>query len=105
GESGARDGGDAHHEEVRHRRPGARLRRAGGRRAVTFPERSGPTLAIMSSKGWSVVLGGIAAASLAAMIPLSVLAQLLGEGVVALVIGVPCMAVGFVVARRPPRTP
>jgi hypothetical protein len=59
----------------------------------------------MSSKGWSVVLGGIAAASLAAMIPLSVLAQLLGEGVVALVIGVPCMAVGFVVARRQPRNP
>jgi hypothetical protein len=42
---------------------------------------------------------------LAALIPLSVLAQLLGEGVVALVIGVPCMAVGFVVARRQPRNP
>ena len=73
--------------------------------AVTFPERSGPTLAIMSGKSWSVVLGGIAAALLAAMIPLSVLAQLLGEGVVALVIGVPCTAVGYVVARRQPRNP
>jgi hypothetical protein len=59
----------------------------------------------MSSKGWSVVLGGVAAASLAAMVPLSVFAQLLGEGIVALVIGVPCMAIGFVVARRQPRNP
>ena len=59
----------------------------------------------MSGKSWSVVLGGIAAALLAAMIPLSVLAQLLGEGVVALVIGVPCTAVGYVVARRQPRNP
>jgi hypothetical protein len=59
----------------------------------------------MSSKGWSVVLGGIAAVLLAAMIPLSVLAQLVGEGVVALVIGVPCMAVGLVVARRQPHNP
>jgi hypothetical protein len=64
-----------------------------------------PYAAIMSSKGWSVVLGGVAAASLAAMVPLSVFAQLLGEGIVALVIGVPCMAVGFVVARRQPRNP
>ena len=52
-----------------------------------------------------MVLGGVAVALLAALIPLSVLAQLLGEGVVALVIGVPCMAVGFVVARRQPRNP
>ena len=59
----------------------------------------------MRSKGWSVVLGGVAAASLAAMIPLSVFAQLLGEGIVALVIGVPCMAIGFLVARRQPRNP
>ena len=64
-----------------------------------------PYAAIMRSKGWSVVLGGVAAVSLAAMIPLSVFAQLLGEGIVALVIGVPCMAVGFLVARRQPRNP
>ena len=57
------------------------------------------------SKAWSVALGGLAALSLAAMIPLSVLARLVGDGVVALVIGVPCMAVGFVVARRQPRNP
>ena len=78
---------------------------AGARRAVTFPERSGPTLAIMRSKGWSVVLGGIAVALLAAVIPLSVFAHLVGDGVVALVIGVPCAAIGFLVARRQPRNP
>ena len=59
----------------------------------------------MRSKGWSVVLGGVAAASLAAMIPLSVFAHLVGDGVVALVIGVPCAAIGFLVARRQPRNP
>ena len=59
----------------------------------------------MRSKGWAVALGGLAAVSLAATIPLSVLAHLVGDGVVALVIGVPCMAVGFVVARRQPRNP
>ena len=59
----------------------------------------------MRSKGWSVVLGGVAAASLAALIPLSVFAHLLGDGVVALVIGVPCAAIGFLVARRQPRNP
>ena len=57
------------------------------------------------SKRWSVVLGGLAAVSFAATIPLSVLAHLVGDGVVALVIGVPCMAVGFVVARRQPSNP
>jgi hypothetical protein len=59
----------------------------------------------MRSKGWSVVLGGVAVALLAAMIPLSVFARLLGDGVVALVIGVPCAAIGFLVARRQPRNP
>jgi hypothetical protein len=59
----------------------------------------------MRSKGWSVVLGGVAVASLAAMIPLSVSAHLLGDGVVALVIGVPCTAIGFLVARHQPRNP
>jgi hypothetical protein len=59
----------------------------------------------MRSKGWSVVLGGIAVALLGATIPLSVFARLVGEGVVALVIGVPCAAIGFLVARRQPRNP
>ena len=39
------------------------------------------------------------------MIPLSVFAHLVGDGVVALVIGVPCAAIGFLVARRQPRNP
>jgi hypothetical protein len=59
----------------------------------------------MRSKGSSVVLGGVAVASLAAMIPLSVVARLVGDGIVALVIGVPCAAIGFLVARRQPRNP
>ena len=59
----------------------------------------------MRSKGWPVVLGGVAVALLAATIPLSVFAHLVGEGVVALVIGVPCAAIGFLVARRQPRNP
>jgi hypothetical protein len=59
----------------------------------------------MRSKGWSVVLGGVAVALLAAVIPLSVFAHLVGDGVVALVIGVPCAAIGFLVARRQPRNP
>jgi hypothetical protein len=59
----------------------------------------------MRSKGWSVVLAGVAVASLAAVIPLSVSAHLVGDGVVALVIGVPCAAIGFLVARRQPRNP
>jgi hypothetical protein len=58
-----------------------------------------------SSKGWALALGGLAAVSLVAVVPLSVLARLVGEGVEALVIGVPCMAVGFVVAWRQPRNP
>ena len=41
-----------------------------------------------------MVLGGIAAVSLAVMIPLSVLAHLVGEGVVALVIGVSVAFIG-----------
>ena len=59
----------------------------------------------MRSKGWSVVLGGVAVASLGAMIPLSVSAHLLGDGIVALVIGAPCTVIGFLVARRQPRNP
>ena len=59
----------------------------------------------MRSKGWSMVLGGVAVALLAAIIPLSVFAHLVGDGVVALVIGVPCTAIGFLIARRQPRNP
>ena len=52
-----------------------------------------------------IVLGGLAALSLAAMIPLSFLADQVFNGIVPLVIGVPCAAVGVLVARRQPRNP
>lgn len=53
----------------------------------------------MRSKGWAMSLGGVAVVSLAAMIPLSVFARLVGDGIVALVIGVPAAAiVGLVFA-------
>jgi len=51
------------------------------------------------------VLGGLAALSLAATLPLSLLSGQLGNGVVAVVIGIPCAAVGVVVARRLPSNP
>jgi hypothetical protein len=51
------------------------------------------------------VLAGLAALSLAAMIPLTLLSHELFNGLVALVIGLPCAGVGVVVARRQPRNP
>jgi drug/metabolite transporter (DMT)-like permease len=51
------------------------------------------------------VLAGLAAVSLAATLPLSLLSRQIGNGVVAAVIGLPCAAVGVVVARRLPRNP
>jgi hypothetical protein len=54
---------------------------------------------------WAIVLGGLAALSLAATIPLSFLAGQVFNGVLQLVIGVPCAGVGFLVARRQPRNP
>jgi hypothetical protein len=54
---------------------------------------------------WVIVLGGLAALSLAPMIPLSFLAHQVFNGVVPLVIGVPCAAVGVLVARRQPHNP
>jgi hypothetical protein len=59
----------------------------------------------MRSKVWSLVLGSVAVALLAASIPLSIFAHLVADGVVALVIGVPCTAIGFLVARRQPGNP
>jgi len=47
-----------------------------------------------------VVLGGLAALLLVAMLPLTLLSGQFGDGIVALVIGVPCAAVGLLVARR-----
>jgi hypothetical protein len=54
---------------------------------------------------WIAVLGGLAALSLAAMIPLSFLTGQLFNGAIPLVIGVPCGGVGILVARRQPRNP
>jgi hypothetical protein len=54
---------------------------------------------------WVTLLGGVAALSLVAMIPLTLLSRQVGGGVVALVIGVPCAGVGAVAARRQPRNP
>jgi hypothetical protein len=51
------------------------------------------------------VLGGLAAVSLVATLPLSLLSRQIGDGIVALFIGIPCAAVGVVVARRQPRNP
>jgi hypothetical protein len=51
------------------------------------------------------VLGGLAALSLVAMLPLSLLARQFGDGIVAVVIGIPCAGVGVLVARRQPGNP
>jgi MFS family permease len=55
--------------------------------------------------GWAAALGGLAVVSLAATLPLTVLSGQLGEGIVAVVIGIPCAGVGFLVARRQPGNP
>jgi len=95
--------------------------------AVTFPERSGRTVASVDDTGpangpaaagaagrgsrerpqaaWAAVLGVLAALSLVATLPLTLLSGQFGDGIVALVIGVPCAAVGFLVARRQPGNP
>ena len=54
---------------------------------------------------WAAVPGGLAALSLAATLPLTLLSGQLGDGTVALVIGIPCAGVGFLVARRQPGNP
>jgi hypothetical protein len=51
------------------------------------------------------VLGGLAVVSLAANLPLTLLSGQLGAGIVAVVIGIPCAGVGFLVARRQPGNP
>jgi hypothetical protein len=55
--------------------------------------------------GWAAVLGGLAALSLAATLPLTLLSGQLGAGIVAVVIGIPCAGIGFLVARRQPGNP
>jgi hypothetical protein len=55
---------------------------------------------LASPATWVTVLGGLAALSLAATIPLTLLAHQLFGGLLALVLGVSCAATGTVVARR-----
>ena len=52
-----------------------------------------------------IVLASVALLSFAAVIPLTLLSHQVGNGVVAAVIGVPCAAVGVVVARRQRENP
>ena len=51
---------------------------------------------------WAGVLGSLAGLALTASVPLTVLSGQLGNGIVALVIGIPCAGIGLVVARRQP---
>jgi len=60
---------------------------------------------LASPATWAIVLGGLAALSFAAMIPLTFLSGQVFNGALPLVIGVPCAAVGTLVARRQPRNP
>jgi hypothetical protein len=62
-------------------------------------------LRLASPAIWVILLGGLAALSFAAMIPLTVLSGQVFNGAVPLVIGVPCAGVGILVARRQPRNP
>ena len=54
---------------------------------------------------WAAALGGLAVLFLVATLPLTLLSGQLGDGLVALVIGIPCAGVGVVVARRQPGNP
>jgi hypothetical protein len=61
--------------------------------------------ALISPAIWAAALGGLAALSLVAMLPLSLLARQFGDGIVAVVIGIPCAGIGVLVARRQPGNP
>jgi hypothetical protein len=62
-------------------------------------------LRVASPATWVILLGGLDALSFAATIALTLLAHQEFNGLVALVIGVPCAGVGVLVARRQPRNP
>ena len=57
-----------------------------------------------SPSAWAAVLAGLAVSALVA-IPLTLLSHQLFDGLLALVLGVPCAGTGMVVARRQPRNP
>jgi hypothetical protein len=54
---------------------------------------------------WLAALGGLAVLSLVALVPMSALSGQFSNGVGDVVIGVPCVGVGLVVAWRQPRNP
>jgi hypothetical protein len=58
-----------------------------------------------SARAWRIGLGLLAILSLAAAVPLSLLAHQLDSGLIGAVIGIPCTAVGMVVTRRQPENP
>jgi hypothetical protein len=58
-----------------------------------------------AAAAWVAVLGGLAAVSLVATLPLALLSRQIGNGIVAVFIGIPCAAVGVVVAWRQRRNP
>jgi len=60
---------------------------------------------LVSPATWAIVLGGLAALSFAAMILLTIVSGQVFNGVLPLVIGLPCAGVGILVARRQPRNP
>ena len=64
-----------------------------------------PPAAGQRARAWLTVLGGLAAVALVATLPLSLLSGQVGNGIVAVFIGIPCAAVGVVVTRRQPRNP
>jgi len=77
-----------------------------GRQGVVAARSAGRGFSFLASPVvWLMVLGVLAGGSLAATVPLSLLSHQVGDGVVALVIGVPCAGVGLVVARRQPANP
>ncbi len=77
----------------------------GGGQTAMATESVGRRLFLVSPATWVAVLSGLAALCLAAMILLSLMSRQVGNGAVALVIGVPCAGVGAVVARRKPGNP
>ena len=68
---------------------------------MTEPRAAGRSL----SAAWAAALGGLAVLFLVATLPLTLLSGQLGEGLVALGIGIPCAGVGALVARRQPGNP
>jgi hypothetical protein len=58
-----------------------------------------------SPQVWARALGALAVLSFAAAIPVSLLSHELDSGLIAVVIGVPCAAVGMVVTRRQRENP